>query len=132
MNRARWRDACWPAGVPGALRCATGTIMTNSLRFDGLSKRHRRNDVKKAPRAAGLSDITVRRNDARADGSVEMRLRGFRVLRHFGVNDFAQRVRIERDTAVIAIFRFEAPCVAAHVRHTGFLEQCDDFFERVV
>ena len=30
------------------------------------------------------------------------------ILRHFGVDDFAERVRVERDTAVITIFRLEA------------------------
>ncbi|CAE6718042.1 hypothetical protein R69927_02824 [Paraburkholderia domus] len=132
MNRAKRRDACGPARMPGALRCTTGTMMTNSLRFDGLSKRHRRNDVKKPRARRGFLMSTVRRNDAGAGGSVEMRLRGFRVLRHFGVDDFAKRVRVERDAAVIAIFRLEAARVAAHVCHTGFLEQRDDFFEWVV
>jgi hypothetical protein len=126
------RCVCWPAKVPGALRSATGTMMTNSLRFDGLSKRHRRNDIKKPRVQRGFLMSTVRRNDAGAGGSVEMRLRGLRVFRHFGVDDFAERVRVKRDAAVIAIFRLEATRVAAYVCHTGFLEQCDDFFERIV
>src|ERR1700712_4398457 len=119
-----------PARVPSALRCATGTMMTNSLRFDGLSKRHRRNDIKKPRSWRGFLVSTARLNGA--GGSVEMRLRGLRVLRHFGVDDFAKRVCVERDTAVITIFRLEAARVAAHVSHTGFLEQRDDFFDRVI
>ena len=69
--------------------------------------------------ARGGGKVTAGR---RVAGLVEVGLGRFRVFRHFGVDDLAERIGVERNAAVVAVFRLEAPGVAANVGYACFLE----------
>ncbi len=104
------------------MQCVAVSMMTNSFPFDGLSKRHRKNQAisKKAPLSGAFLFGTATRIRPFLC-SMEMWLRGLCVLGHFGVNNLAERIRIKWHAAVIAIFWFEAARVTAHVRHASLL-----------
>ena len=98
-------------------------MMTNSLLQGGLAERHRKG--RRKPRAR--RGPVVGKSAAR---SVEVRLRGFGILRHFRVHDLAERVRIQRHAAIVAVLRLEAARMAADVGHAGLFQERDDFLER--
>ena len=54
---------------------------------------------------------------------VEVRLSGFSVGRHFGVDDFAQRIEVERHAAIVAKLGFETALMTTDLGYARFFEQ---------
>jgi hypothetical protein len=122
---------CMQAGEGAkSLRCTTAPMMTNSLQFDGLSKCHKRNGIKKPRTRRGFLVSTVARRDFGAAASMEMRLGRFCIFRHFGVDYLAEWVCVKGDTAVVTVFRLEAAGVAAHIGHSGLSSMPGSPFSR--
>jgi len=62
---------------------------------------------------------------------MEVRLYRFGIVRHFGVDNFAEWIEVERHAAVVAILGFEATLMLANFGDTGFLEERDHGIERI-